>query len=162
MANPNRERPYMPGYGLVTNDDGLLPWSWAEERLAGSAEMWLATTSPGGRPHVMPVWALWLDGGVWFSTGARSRKARNLLADPRCTVTTDDTRRPLIIEGVAVRVTDDEATVRFTDAVNTKYGSDYTVDFFRGTHVFTVRPERAFGLDEDRFAETPTRWTFPT
>jgi PPOX class probable F420-dependent enzyme len=150
----------MPGYGIAAGTDGLLPWSWAEQRLQGSAEMWLATTSPEGRPHVMPVWAVWLDGAVWLSTGPRSRKARNLSADPRCTVTTDDTRRPVVIDGVAERVTDAASTQRFTDAVNAKYASDYDAAFFLTTHVYRVRPERAFGLDEDRFAETPTRWTF--
>ena len=38
----------------------------------------------------MPVWGVWLGGRLWFSSGGRSRKARNLDADPRCTTTTDD------------------------------------------------------------------------
>jgi hypothetical protein len=77
-------------------------------------------------------------------------------------VTTDDTRRPVVIDGVARPVTDEAAIRRFTDAVNEKYDSDYGLDFFLANHVFRVEPERAFGLEEDRFAETPTRWTFPT
>jgi PPOX class probable F420-dependent enzyme len=161
MTEPVAERPHMPGYGIEAGVDDLLPWSWAEARLAESAELWLATTAPDGRPHLMPVWAVWLDGAVWLSTGHRSRKGRNLLADPRCTVATDDTRRPLVIEGVARPVTDEPALARFTDAVNEKYASDYGLDFFLATHVFRVEPGRAFGLEEDRFTETPTRWTFP-
>ena len=56
----------------------------------------------------MPVWGVWLDGRLWFSSGLRSRKARNLAADPRCTLTTDDARDPVVVEGTAERVTDAE------------------------------------------------------
>jgi PPOX class probable F420-dependent enzyme len=151
----------MPGYGVAEDDGGLLAWSWAEQRLAEAAESWLASVCPDGRPHVMPVWALWSEGAVWFSTGPGSRKARNLLAEPRCTVTTDDTRRPVIIEGVAELVTDDDAVERFATAVNAKYDSDYDVAFFRANHLFRVTPVRVFGLDEDAFTTSPTRWSFP-
>ena len=46
----------MPGYGIVGPDEGrgLLPWSWAEERLIASHDYWVATVWPDGRPHVMP------------------------------------------------------------------------------------------------------------
>jgi PPOX class probable F420-dependent enzyme len=170
VSEPIADRPHLPGYGISDDRGDLLPWSWAEERLAGSTEMWLATIGPGGRPHVMPVWAVWLDApgddgddrpAVWLSTGRRSAKARNLRADPRCTVTTDDTRRPLVIEGTAVEVTGAGALRPFVDAVNTKYGPGNTVEFFLANHVFRIVPERAFGLEEERFTETPTRWTFP-
>ena len=56
MSEPNARRPYMPGYGIVGPGEGrgLLPWSWAEERLIASHDYWVATVWPDGRPHVMP------------------------------------------------------------------------------------------------------------
>jgi hypothetical protein len=35
---PRASRPYMPGYGIQGPDEGsgLLPWSWAEQRLTES------------------------------------------------------------------------------------------------------------------------------
>jgi hypothetical protein len=38
MPEPRASRPYMPDYGVQPADEGtgLLPWSWAEERLIGS------------------------------------------------------------------------------------------------------------------------------
>ena len=41
-------RPHMPGYGTLGPDQGtgLLPWSWAEERLVRSHDYWVATTWP--------------------------------------------------------------------------------------------------------------------
>jgi nitroimidazol reductase NimA-like FMN-containing flavoprotein (pyridoxamine 5'-phosphate oxidase superfamily) len=92
----------MPGYGIVSPDqgNGLLPWTWAEDRLTGSRNFWLATRWPDGRPHVMPVWAVWHAGALWFSSSERSRKARNLAADPRCSLTTEDPLNPIVAEGV--------------------------------------------------------------
>ena len=109
---PTADRPHMPGYGIAGPDAGLLPWSWAEERLRAAPRYWVVTVSPDGAPHAMPVWAVWLDDALWFSTGGRSRKARNLRAEPRCVVHTDD---PLVVNGVAEVVTDecrDRADVR--------------------------------------------------
>src|SRR5580704_19411496 len=100
---PSAVRPFMPGYGMLPAGEGtgLLPWSWAESRLRDSHDYWLATAWPDGRPHVMPVWAVWLDGCLWFSSGGRSRKARNLRARDSCVITTDQAREPVILEGRA-------------------------------------------------------------
>ena len=49
----------------------------------------------------MPVWGAWDGEALWFSSGRRSRKVRNLAADPRCVVTTDDPKDPVVVEGSA-------------------------------------------------------------
>src|SRR5690348_7591741 len=87
VAVPSNDRPYMPGYGIKgpSEGTGLLPWAWATERLASARNYWLSTTTPAGAPHAMPVWAVWLDDRLWFSSSLGSRKIRNLTADPRCT-----------------------------------------------------------------------------
>jgi hypothetical protein len=45
---------------------------------------WLTTINPDGSPHVTGIGALWADGAFWFETGERTRKAANLVRDPRC------------------------------------------------------------------------------
>src|SRR5215468_389453 len=87
-AEPKATRPYMPGYGILdaNSGKGLLQWSWAREHLANARTYWVATTRPEGRPHLMPVWGVWLDDTFYFSTGRQSRKARNLAANPQCVV----------------------------------------------------------------------------
>ena len=157
------DRPYMPGYGVQapTEGTGLLPWSWAEERLVASHDYWLASVWPDGRPHVMPVWAVWLDGALWFSSGGRSRKARNLLADPRCTITTDDATNPVVVEGTAERVTDRAQLEAGLAAENAKYGTDYGEELIVAENPwFRVRPHWVFGLASDDFTGSPTRWRF--
>lgn len=154
----------MPGYGIVGPDQGsgLLPWSWAVEQLARSRNYWVVTTNPDGRPHAMPVWGVWDDGAVWFSSGGRSRKVRNLAADPRCVVTCESAEDPVVVEGTAEIVTDRPALERFAELVNVKYAADMTVEFLDPAVNATVRvrPDAAFGLLHADFNGSPTRWIF--
>jgi hypothetical protein len=163
---PSADRPVMPGYGVLAADQGsgLIPWAEVERRLTVSHDYWVATVRPDGRPHVMPVWGVWLDGRLWFSSGLRSRKARNLAADPRCTVTTDDAPDPVVVDGVGRQVLDADGIDAFLGAMNAKYDAGMTAEFLdpavNGT--FGVVPERVIALSHDDFTGSPTRWTFPT
>ncbi len=154
----------MPGYGVVGPDEGsgLLPWSWAAERLSRSRNFWVASVQPDGRPHVMPVWGMWDDAVLWFSSSVESRKARNLSQDPRCVVTTEDATDPVVIEGTARIVTEPAALQRVIDLMNAKYGTDSNVSFLDPAVNATieVRPVRVFGLRSADFTGSPTRWVF--
>jgi hypothetical protein len=75
---PQATRLHALGYGLPESDRGLLPWSWANQRLNKSRNYWITTVKPVGPPHTMVVWGLWRDGRFLFSTGGKSRKAKNL------------------------------------------------------------------------------------
>lgn len=154
----------MPGYGLLGPDQGtgLLPWSWAEERLRTSHDYWVATVWPDGRPHLMPVWAVWHDGSLWFSSSKASRKAANLAARPRCTIATDNALEPVVIEGDAQVVSDHPSLQLVLHLENTKYHTDYSIEMLDpAVNVcLRVRPQWAFGLAEDDFTGSPTRWVF--
>ena len=152
----------MPGYGVVDADQGagLLPWSWARERLVASHDYWLATVRPDGRPHVMPVWGVWHADALLFSTSPASRKAKNLEQRCEAVVTTETPRQPVVVEGVADLVTDHEAVAEFTAMSNAKYDADYSVDFYVSNSTYRLVPRRVLALDDDDFTGTPTRWTF--
>ena len=154
----------MPGYGILgpAEGSGLLPWSWAERRLLDSRNYWLVSRWPDGRPHAMPVWGLWHEGAFWFSSSRRSRKARNLAADPRCVVTTENPEEPVVVEGVADVVTDPAALARLLALENAKYATDYGIELLDPAVNATirVRPRWVFGLVEDDFTGSPTRWNF--
>ena len=161
---PRADRPYMPGYGILDADQGtgLLAWSWAEERLAEARNFWVSTVCPDGSPHTMPVWAVWDTGALWFSSSLRSRKVRNLQADPRCTVATEHAADPVIIEGRAEIVTERAALERFLGLSNAKYEVSYTIDFLDPAKNATlaVHPHKAIGMATEDFTGSPTRWTF--
>ncbi len=147
----------MPGYGVAEDAEGLLPWSWAEERLARCRNYWLSTVRPGGRPHTMPLWAVWHEGRLFFSTARTSVKARNLFADPRCTVTTESGHEAVIIEGTAAVEEGQDTLSPVWDAYKAKYGWDIP-----GESMFVLAPRVAFAFIETDadFARTATRWTF--
>ena len=154
----------MPGYGILgpAEGSGLLPWSWAEERLRESPRYWVATVAPDGRPHVMPVWAVWDAGCLWFSSSLGARKARNLDADPRLTMTTDNPLEPVVVDGTGERIIDLDARARFLCLLNAKYDTDYAVDFLDPTvnGTYRVRPVTVIGLVEADFTGSPTKWVF--
>ena len=91
-----------------------------------------------------------------------SRKAINLHAHPRCSVATDNAYEPVIVEGDAIAVTDEQQLRDALDFENRKYGTDYGVEMIDPAHNswFRLRPIWVFSLDEDDFTGSPTRWSF--
>ena len=65
-----------------------------------------ATLMPDGSPHVTSVGALWHAGSFWFQTGERTRKARNVARNARCSMSVSTRGLDVVIEGEAQRVTD--------------------------------------------------------
>jgi general stress protein 26 len=153
-------RPNIPGYGIVGEKEGagLLPWSWAEERLSGAHNYWLATTRPDTRPHVMPVWGLWWEGAFYFSTGDNTVKARNLAANPYCVVCPDLGAEAVILEGAVELIHASPGLERLWEAYRKKYDWDV-----KGSPFYAVRPRTVFGfIEKDQlFTKTATRWLFP-
>ena len=164
MEIPRVSRPYMPGYGISgpAEGSGLLHWSWVAERLTAARNYWVATVWPDGRPHVMPVWGMWDDIMLWFTSAVGSRKIRNLTADPRCCITTEDASDPVVIEGMADITTEPAVLQRVIDLMNAKYHTDFGVDFLDPATNATVgvRPRRVFSLRAGDFTGSPTRWIF--
>ncbi len=160
--SPKASRPNLPDYGISGADEGegLLPWEWAAERLSVSHNYMVATTRPDGRPHVMPVWGLWLDDAFYFSTGRQSRKARNLGANPHCVVSTDRAEEAVILEGLAEEVADLASLKQFYEAYKEKYDWDLEKMGFDKGPGYVVRPRVVFGVRERDFTSSATRWTF--
>jgi general stress protein 26 len=165
MESPDTTRPYMPGYGIAgaAQGSGLLPWSWAAQRLSSAQNYWVSSVWPDGRPHLTPVWGMWDGTVLWFTCSVGSRKARNLRAEPRCCVSTEGAMDPVVIEGHA-RFSADEATIRrVLGLMNDKYHTDIEPSFLDPARNATigVRPEKVIGMRHDDFTGSPTRWVFP-
>jgi hypothetical protein len=97
-----------------------IPWSRPLQELekfqAGPGEaIWLATTRPDGRPHVAGVGALWFDGRFFFTSGAGTRKSRNLAKNPHCVFALSLPSIDLVVEGTVMRVIDDATLHRLAD-----------------------------------------------
>lgn len=153
--------------------DGRPPMSWEDGREAftGAGTYWLATIMPDGRPHVVPLLGVVVDGAPHVCANPHSRKVRNLEADPRCTLTAGGGAVDMAVDGVAARVAKASDLERVADAYGTKYGWRPEVRdaalWADGAptagpppyHVYRIGPERAVALPTDE-ATTPTRWSF--
>jgi hypothetical protein len=66
------------------SDPGSAAAGWDETRraLADAQLSWICTVRADGRPHLTPLVAVWLDGALYFSTGAEEQKAVNLRGNP--------------------------------------------------------------------------------
>lgn len=157
---PPSDRPFAPGYGIVGAKDGkgLLPWSWIARKMNGCRTFWVATIHANqSRPHVMPVWGVWLDSAFYFSTGRKSRKGQNLAVNPACTVSNDDGEEAVIIEGRAQELKDAGTLERVALAYKKKYKMDPRG---MGEPIFTVQPNKVFAFIEKSFPKSATRWKF--
>ena len=67
-----------------------------------------------------------------------------------------------MVEGMGEVVTDGVAIKRLIELVNTKYSTQYSVEFLDPSVNATVRvqPRSVFGLVQEDFCGSPTRWTF--
>jgi Pyridoxamine 5'-phosphate oxidase len=158
LVEPRAGRPNMPGYGVPRSRRGLLPWSWARERLEKSHNYVMITMQPGPQPHAMPVWGIWFEGKFYFSTGRQSRKAKNLSKNPRCTICNERIHEAVIVHGRAKEVTNPKLIERLGVPYHAKY-KPWKLDPALGP-VYAVTPRVAFGMYEKKFTAAATRWKF--
>lgn len=109
-----------------------------ERRVALETNLWLATTRPDGRPHLVPIWFVMVDGAWFVCVNPNSVKARNLQADPRCTWSLERGDDALVIEGQARPV---EPSAAVKAAFRAKFDWDIETDQ-EYSLVFELTPSR--------------------
>lgn len=96
------------------------------ERLDTEANVWLSTTRPDGRPHLTPIWFVYLRDRFWIGTGRDNVKTRNVTANPAVSVALEDGNHPIVAEGITTvhhTTSPDDVTAAF----KAKYGWDITI-----------------------------------
>jgi hypothetical protein len=108
--------------GLYEQD--LMPWDRALQALGtGSVgpeiPCFLCTVRSNGRPHSAGIGLAEHNGGLYFTSGPKTRKSRNLAENPACTLSLRLQGIDLILEGDAHRVADgatlEEVAAAFRD-----------------------------------------------
>jgi hypothetical protein len=153
-----------------------IPWSRPRDILAGvslgpGTAFFLGTVRPDGRPHAAAVGAAWHDGDVYFQCGPTTRKARNLAANPACTISASLPGIDLVFEGEAGRVAD-TPTLEALAAVYREGGWPVQVDGDTFTapysapsagpppwHLFRLTARTVFGVATAE-PHGATRWRF--
>jgi uncharacterized pyridoxamine 5'-phosphate oxidase family protein len=156
------------------SDPSATPTRWAEARdkLDAAKAYWLTTVRTDGRPHVTTIAGVWLDDAIHFTTGQNEQKAKNLEHNSKVAVTTGSEAfegLDVVVEGEAIRVTDEDRLRRLAEAYLPKYDRMFVFEVRDGGfHIdrgedevlaFEIRPTKAFGF---RKGETfgQTRWRF--
>jgi hypothetical protein len=158
-AEPKPGRPHMPRAYQISTTKKFLPWSHVGEQMAKSHNYWIGTTRPDGRPHVMPVWGVWVDEAFYFSTDRGSRKALNLADNPAMAVHLESGNEVVILEGVAEEVAESSRLRSIDDAYFEKYGMRI-IGHPGDIVIYGLRPRVVFGWRERDFNKSATRWLF--
>jgi F420H(2)-dependent biliverdin reductase len=119
------------------------------ERLHQARNVWLATVRSDGRPHVAPVWFVYVEDRFWIGTGLTSVRVRNLCSNPLASVCLEQGDEPVVAEGtVLIHEAARPSTV--VEAFRTKYDWDITIETDNDIGQVTLlefRPHRwLFGL----------------
>ena len=149
------------------------PADWEETRkiLEDAQLSWICTVRADGRPHLTPLVAVWLDGALYFSTGAGEQKAVNLRGNPHVLLLTGchrwDEGLDVAAEGDAVRVTDDALLNRLAQVWAAKWDGQWRFEVRDGRFenpgggealVFEVRPAKVLAFAKGRFGQTRHRF----
>lgn len=73
-------------------------------RLQTERNIWMATSRPSGRPHLVPVWFVWLNDSFYVAVQPDSVKARNLRHNQLLSLALEDGSNVLICEGAATPI----------------------------------------------------------
>jgi Pyridoxamine 5'-phosphate oxidase len=160
---------------LSIYDTPPIPWSRARDALVTGrgpgVTFFLGTVSPDATPHAAGLGAVWAEDTMWFVTGPRTRKARNLAANPAGTLSCRLPGIDVVLEGRAERVSDADTLARLV-AVYRESGWPAEVDGDAFTapysapsagrppwHLYRFTIHTAFGVaTEEPYGAT--RWRF--
>ena len=162
QAEPRGSRPDMPkDYGIPESEEGLLPWSHVTERLSAAMHFWIGTCRPDGRPHVSPIWGVWLDGFLYFDGSPETCRGKNIARNPHITVNLESGSDVVILEGIAETISPDlELRQRLSQVYTAKYADS---GYSPGPEtwepgIYRVYPRRV--LAWTTFPTDCTRWEF--
>jgi general stress protein 26 len=151
-------------------DSGATPWADVLDALEHAELFWLTTVRASGRPHVTPLIGVAHDGAMHFCTGLREQKAHNLERNAQVALTTGnntwDKGLDVVVEGAAVRVSDNDALQRIADAYEAKYGSVWHFDVGDGVFgegelaaaVFRIEPSKVLAFAKEPHGQTAYRF----
>jgi nitroimidazol reductase NimA-like FMN-containing flavoprotein (pyridoxamine 5'-phosphate oxidase superfamily) len=156
------------------SDPDAVATGWEETRRAlEQADLfWISTVRAGGRPHVTPLVAVWLDEAIYFATGPSEQKAVNIGNDRYVTLTTGcnhwEEGLDVVVEGEALQVTDEGLLTRLAAAWATKWDGRWRYEVHDGAFrhedgaeavlVFSVRPTKVFAFAKGKFGQTRHRF----
>ncbi|MFC6082408.1 pyridoxamine 5'-phosphate oxidase family protein [Sphaerisporangium aureirubrum] len=109
------------------DEPSTTPRASARSPMNDAGTYWLSTLRPNGRPNIVPVLGVWLDGALHLAVSQAMHDPETLPAATDCVVTTDPRGLELVVRGRAARVLDDGKLGRLSGVFSSKYGIALTV-----------------------------------
>jgi hypothetical protein len=143
MQNPRISRPKIPE-DYIQDPGKLLSWSDVETRLGEAVHYWLCTVYPDGRPHVVPKWAVLVNGMFYFDGSPETRHAKNIALHPQVALHLESGAEAVICEGIATAILNPALNLRekAAEAYTQKYaemGYSPTQEMWENGVLFEIR-----------------------
>jgi hypothetical protein len=160
---PSVMRPSLPdGYGIPENNEGLLPWSFVQERMREAKNYWICTASRAGKPAATPVWGVWIDDRLYFDGSPATRRGRNIRANSWVNVHLESgdvvvsiNGQALILDGPPERALAERVSAEYTRKYGSLGYSPSPTSWDQGG-LFVFSPHTALGWST--FPTDMTRW----
>lgn len=148
---------------MVAVHENDLSWGEVAERLAGARNYWLSSTSPDGAPHAAPVWGVVVGDVPYLYSERRTRKARNLAADPRLVVHLESGDDVVIVRGTVADLGHPGQVPDVVAALAAKYASPADRQYLPDAEpafdvVYAVRPQSAMMWRLPDYEASQRRW----
>jgi nitroimidazol reductase NimA-like FMN-containing flavoprotein (pyridoxamine 5'-phosphate oxidase superfamily) len=148
----------------VTKMDISLTPEELTEYIPGKRTIRVATVSPSGAPHVVPLWFVWIDGVIFMNTTLGNATIRNLESNPPAAGVVDDGEayddlRGAIVHGRVERADGDPRLGEAARAWSEKYlgGNPVPFDRWRNRVWLRLVPERFTSWDFRKIPEARAR-----
>ena len=155
-------RPKFPK-GYADKPVSYLTWDWVAAQLRDSLHYWLCSVRPDGRPHVIPRWAVFVDGKIYYDGSSETRHNRNIEVNPNIAVHLESGTEAIILEGTSGPA--GKPSPEFGKKLSQAYKKKYKALGYApeprswdegGLYVFTPRQCIAWS----KFNEDPTKFIF--
>ena len=127
-------------------------WRPIEARLGRELTIWIATVRGNGKPHLTPVWFVWLDDKIYIAIGTESQKFANLRSNQAVSLALPDSDKVVILEGEA-HATDRNTTDKLGDYFFHKYEWDFRYDETSDWRLVEITPHKIMawgdGFDDE-------------
>lgn len=110
-------------------------------RLENEENIWFGSIRPDGKPHLAPVWFVYVDEKLYLSTDPKSVKARNIHQNPHVVLALEDGLHPVICEGTA-------GTVE-------QFWPEKVIEAFQRKYDWDITQEKQYNLLVE---VTPAKW----
>ena len=146
-----------------------LSWDWVAAQLTESKNYWLCSIRPptpefpAGRPHVVPRWAVFVDGKIYYDGSPETRHNRNIEFNPHISVHLESGTEAIILEGTSQAA--DKPSPELAKKLSKAYKQKYKEMGYApepnswdegGLYVFIPRQCIAWS----KFNEDPTKFIF--